>query len=256
MGFDGAAVDYDRFMGRYSGRLSAPFADFAGVRAGQRVLDVGCGPGALTRELVDRLGASAVAGVDPSVSYAASARERFPGVRIEMAPAGALPFEDAEFDAVLAQLVVHFLADPVHDLREMARVTRAGGVVAACVWDHAGGTSPLSRFWDVLSKTDPDAPNESDLPGARAGQLSEYLVRAGFSDVTETVLTVRVLHPTFEDWWEPYLRGAGPVGTYMDGLDEEGRDRLERAVRSEMPIGPFEVSGSAWAARGTVPAAE
>lgn len=142
MGFDGAAIDYDRFMGRYSTLLSAPFADFAGVRAGQRVLDVGCGPGALTGELVARVGASSVAGVDPSASYAASARERFPDLRVETASAGDLPFDDAEFDAALAQLVVHFLADPVHDLREMARVTRPGGIIAACTWDHAGGTSP------------------------------------------------------------------------------------------------------------------
>lgn len=197
-------------------------------------------------------GAESVAGVDPSVSYAASARERFPKVRIEVAPAGALPFENGEFDAALAQLVVHFLADPVHDLREMARVTRADGVVAACVWDHAGGTSPLSRFWDVLSTTDPDAPNEADLPGTRGGQLGKYLRSAGLRDITETVVTVSVLHPTFEDWWEPYLRGAGPVGAYISSLDAAGRDRLERTLRSEMPAAPFEVSGSAWAARGTV----
>ncbi len=254
MGFDGAAVDYDRFMGRYSTGLSAPFADFAGVRAGHRVLDVGCGPGALTGELVARVGPAAVAGVDPSVSYAMSARERFPGVRIEVARAGALPFEDAAFDAVLAQLVVHFMADPVHDLREMARVTKPGGVVAVCVWDHAGGTSPLSRFWDVLSSVDPDAPDEATLPGTRQGQLGEYLNSAGLHDVTETVLSVQVLHPTFEDWWEPYLRGAGPVGSYIESLDEAGRERLERTLRAEMPEAPFEMGGSAWAARGVVPA--
>jgi SAM-dependent methyltransferase len=253
MGFDGAAIDYDRFMGRYSAGLSAPFADFAGVRPGQRVLDVGCGPGALTAELVARVGASSVAGVDPSASYAAAARERFPEVRIEVVPAGALPFEDAQFEATLAQLVVHFMADPVHDLGEMARVTRVGGVVAACVWDHAGGTSPLSRFWEVLSTTDPDAPHESDLPGTRQGQLGEYLTRAGFVDVTETVLTVSVRHPTFEDWWEPYLHGAGPVGSYIDSLDDEGRRRLELTLRSEMPTGAFEMRGTAWAARGVVP---
>ena len=252
MGFEGAADDYDRFMGRYSAGLSRPFADFAGVEAGQRVLDVGCGPGALTNELVARVGASHVAGVDPSVSYASSARERFPGVRIEVSTAGDLPFQDAEFDAVLAQLVVHFLADPVHDLREMARVTRVGGVVAACTWDHGGGTSPLSRFWDVLSATDPSAPNEAELPGTRSGQLSEYLSDAGFADITETVLTVHVLHPTFEDWWGPYLRGAGPVGAYISSLDEARLARLEETLRAAMPPAPFEVSGSAWAARGTV----
>lgn len=254
MGFDGAAVDYDRFMGRYSRGLSAPFADFADVRAGQRVLDVGCGPGALTAELVARVGASSVVGVDPSVSYADAACARFPGVRIEVAPAGALPFDDAFFDVVLAQLVVHFMADPVHDVREMARVTRPGGVVAACVWDHAGGTSPLSRFWDVLSRMDPNAPSEAALPGTRQGQLGEYLTRAGLVDVVETVLTVRVRHPSFEDWWEPYLRGAGPVGSYIDALDAAGRARLERALRAEMPTAPFEVTGAAWAARGAVAA--
>jgi SAM-dependent methyltransferase len=254
MGFDGPAIDYDRFMGRYSAGLSAPFADFAGVQAPQRVLDVGCGPGALTRELIERLGASSVTGVDPSVSYAASAHQRFPGVRIEVAFAGNLPFDDAEFDASLAQLVVHFLPDPVRDLRELTRVTRAGGVVAACVWDHAGGTSPLSRFWDVLSRMDPAAPSEADLPGTREGQLGEYLSRAGLQDVTETVLTVRVQHPTFDDWWEPYLHAAGPVGSYLLSIDTSSLDRLERTLRSKMPPGAFEVAGSAWAARGIVPA--
>ncbi|MET0811989.1 MAG: methyltransferase domain-containing protein [Microbacterium sp.] len=252
MGFDGAAEDYDRFMGRYSAGLSAPFADFAGVQAGWRVLDVGCGPGALTSELVARVGAASVAGVDPSESYAASARERFPAVRIEVATAGALPFPDAEFDAALAQLVVHFLKDPVHDLGEMARVTRPGGTVAACTWDHGGGTSPLSRFWEVLSTTDPSAPSEAELPGTRSGQLSAYLREAGLDDISETLLTVSVRHPTFEDWWNPYLRGAGPVGAYIDSLDDAGRARLEATLRTEMPPAPFEVTGSAWAARGTV----
>ena len=252
MGFDGTAVDYDRFMGRYSAGLSAPFADFASVHSGQRVLDVGCGPGALTGELVARLGEGAVTGVDTSPSYVASARERFPGVRIELAQAGALPFGDGGFDAVLAQLVVHFMSDPVHDLGEMARVTRVGGVVAACVWDHAGGTSPLSKFWDVLSALDPEAPSEAALPGTREGQLAEYLSDAGLVDIAQTVLTVRVVHPTFDDWWEPYLRGAGPVGAYIDALDAQGRERLERTLRAEMPEPPFEIGGSAWAARGTV----
>lgn len=251
MGFDGAAVDYDRFMGRYSAGLSAPFADFAGVEAGQRVLDVGCGPGSLTGELVARVGAASVAAIDPSASYAASARERFPGARIEVAAAGALPFGDGEFDAVLAQLVVHFLTDPVHDLREMARVTRAGGVVAASVWDHAGGNSPLSRFWDVLSTIDPDAPSEAALPGTREGQLGDYLRAAGLYDITQSALMVRMLHPTFEDWWTPYLHGAGPVGAYIASLDAAGLDRLETALRAEMPAGPIEVTGVAWAARGT-----
>src|SRR5438270_4300541 len=131
-------------MGRYSAPLAPELADFALIAAGQRVLDVGCGPGALTAELVRRLGPDAVAAVDPSEPFVAAARQRQPGVNVQRASAERLPFEDRAFDAALAQLVVHFMADPVVGLREMARVTREHGAVAACVWDHAGAQGPLS----------------------------------------------------------------------------------------------------------------
>src|ERR1700729_1943675 len=134
-------------MGRYSEPLAVQFADLAGIGRGQRVLDVGCGPGALTAELVSRAGADAVSAVEPSASFAAAVRERLPGADIRLAAAERLPFATDIFDAALAQLVVHFMADPVAGLREMARVTRPGGVVAACVWDHAGGRGPLAAFW-------------------------------------------------------------------------------------------------------------
>ncbi len=140
--FDVAADAYDRFMGRYSQLLSPQMADLAGVRPGQRVLDVGCGPGALTAELVTRLGPEGVGAVDPSEPFVAAARARHPGVDVSQASAEELPFADGSFDAALAQLVVHFMKDPVAGLAEMARVTRPGGVVAACVWDHAWRPGP------------------------------------------------------------------------------------------------------------------
>src|SRR5450631_1326836 len=146
MSFDVPAEAYDQFMGRYSRQLSVQLADLAGVRHGQRVLDVGCGPGALTAELVTRLGAAAVSAVDPSEPFVAAARVRNPGVEVLWASAEQLPFPDRSFDAALAQLVVHFMTDPVAGLAEMARVTRPDGVVAACVWDHGGGQGPLSQF--------------------------------------------------------------------------------------------------------------
>src|SRR6188472_135991 len=146
MGFDVAAERYDRFMGRYSALLSPQMADLAGVTAGQRALDVGCGPGALTRELVSRVGAEAVSAVDPSEPFVEAVRERLPGVHVERASAERLPFADGSFDRVMAQLVVHFMADPLGGLAEMARVARPGGVVAACVWDHAGNKGPLGTF--------------------------------------------------------------------------------------------------------------
>src|SRR5918992_5708725 len=138
MSFAAGAQAYDRFMGRYSVPLAPKLADFAGVDAGQRVLDVGCGPGALTTELVGRVGPAFVAAVDPTEGFVEAARERHPGVDVRVARAEQLPYADDTFDAALAQLVVHFIADPVAGLRDMGRVTREDGVVAACVWDHAG----------------------------------------------------------------------------------------------------------------------
>src|SRR4051795_12345863 len=141
-------------MGRYSVPLAPSLADFAAVSPGQRALDVGGGPGALTSELARRLGPEAVSAVDPSEPFVAAARERHPGVSVQRAAAEDLPFEDDTFDVALAQLVVHFMADPVGGLREMARVCRPGGVVAACVWDFAGERAPLSTFWLAVGQLD------------------------------------------------------------------------------------------------------
>src|SRR5918999_2418041 len=197
MTFNVAAESYDRFMGRYSLLLSPQMADFAGVQGGQRVLDVGCGPGALTAELVARLGASAVAAVDPSESFVAAARARHPGVDVRLASAERLPFADGAFDASLAQLVVHFMTDPVAGLAEMARVTRRDGVVAACVWDHAGGQGPLSLFWDAARELDPDVEDESQLAGSREGHLAQLFQAAGLHEIEESTLSVNVEHPSF-----------------------------------------------------------
>ena len=250
MGFEVAAQAYDRFMGRYSVGLAAPMADLAGVRAGQRILDVGCGPGALTGELVARLGSSAVAAVDPSASFVSAARERNPGVDVRLAPAEALPFDDDAFDAALAQLVVHFMRDPVAGLREMARVTRPGGAVAACVWDHAGGQGPLGVFWDAVHSIDPDAPDESGLAGAREGHLAELFAAAGLEAIESTVLSVRVEHPSLEEWWEPFTFGVGPAGEHVSRLAAGDRDRLRENCRALLPDPPFTVSARAWAVRG------
>jgi SAM-dependent methyltransferase len=245
-----AADAYDRFMGRYSVPLAPRFADFAGVDSGQRVLDVGCGPGALTAELVSRLRADAVAAVDPSEPFVAAARERHPGVRVERAAAEKLPFREREFDAALAQLVVHFMTDPVAGLREMARVTHEDGVVAACVWDHAGGRAPLSAFWEAAHELDPDVLDESQLAGAREGHLTELFEAAGLREIEDGALSVDVEHPSFEDWWEPFTLGVGPAGAYAAGLDPEPQTRLRERCRELLPTAPFVLSARAWVARG------
>jgi len=251
MTFAVAADAYDRFMGRYSVPLAPQLAALADVVVGQRVLDIGCGPGALTTELVRRLGPDAVTAVDPSEPFVAAARERHPGVNVQRASAENLPFPDRAFDAALAQLVVHFMADPVAGLREMARVTRKHGVVAACVWDHAaGGEGPLSLFWDAVHELDPDVDDESELAGAREGHLTELFEAAGLREIEETHLAVNVEHPTFEDWWEPFKLGVGPAGDYTARLDPERQGQLRERCREGLPAAPFVLTARAWAARG------
>ncbi|HZB23803.1 MAG TPA: methyltransferase domain-containing protein [Gaiellaceae bacterium] len=250
MGFDVAAESYDRFMGRYSVLLAPGFADFAGVDGMMRVLDVGSGPGALTAELVARLGAEAVKAVDPSPSFVDAARDRNPGVDVRESPAEQMPFCDDEFDASLAQLVVHFMSDPVGGLREMKRVTRPDGVVAACVWDLAGGQAPLSLFWAAARDVDPEVTGESQMAGTRQGHLSELFADAGLRDVEETALPVSLEHSSFEDWWEPYVLGVGPAGSYFARLDADRQDALRARCRELVPDPPFVLESRAWAARG------
>jgi SAM-dependent methyltransferase len=254
MGFDVAADAYDRFMGRYSRHLSPQMADLAGVLAGseQRALDVGCGPGALTGELVARLGADAVAAVDPSPPFVEAVRVREPDVEVHLAAADALPFSDGAFDVAIAQLVVHFMPDPVAGLREMRRVTRDGGVVAACVWDHAGRRGPLRTFWRAAHELDDDVRDEGGVPGARQGHLGELFRAAGLRDITETELAVHLAHSSFEEWWAPYENGVGPAGGYVAGLSADRRAALRERCRALLPEAPFEMTSVAWAARGVV----
>ena len=250
MTFDVAADAYDAFMGRYSRLLSGQLADLASVRPGQRVLDVGCGTGLLTGELVARLGPDAVAAVDPSEPFVAATRERHPGVDVRRAPAERLPFSDGVFDAAIAQLVVHFMTDPVAGLAEMGRVTRRDGVVAACVWDHGGANGPLRLFWEAARALDPGVDDESSLPGTRAGHLVELFGAAGLRSIEATALSVHLEHPSFDAWWEPFTHGVGPAGAYLASLDEGRRARLREACRRRVPSERFVVTAVAWAARG------
>ena len=250
MGFEVTAAAYGSFMGRFSEPLAPAFVKASGVSAGQRVLDVGAGPGALTAVLVEVAGADRVAAVDPSQSFVAALRDRLPGVDARAGSAEDLPWDDASFDAALAQLVVHFMRDPVAGLREMGRVTRPGGTVSACVWDHAGGGGPLSLFWDAVHELDPLAGGERGLAGAREGHLAELFSEAGLADVGSGMLSVEVGFASVDEWWEPFTYGVGPAGAYVADLDDAGREALKAECASRLPDGPFTLTASAWLATG------
>ena len=250
MSFDVGADAYGQFMGRYSEPLAAAFVGLLGDGAGRRVLDVGCGPGALTAELLKKF--EAVSAVDPSEPFVAAARARFPELDVQQAAAETLPFDDDTFDVAAAQLVVNFMTDPVAGLVEMARVTHRDGLIAASVWDHAGGKGPLSVFWQAAHDVDPQVKDESGLAGAREGQLAELFDLAGLHDVESGVLTVHVECATFDDWWQPYTFGVGPAGAHVLGLSDEQRQALQDRCAEILPRAPFEIAASAWFALGRV----
>jgi SAM-dependent methyltransferase len=247
--FSASAEAYDRFMGRYSSRLAAQMADLAGVEAGQRVVDVGCGPGALTDELVSRVGAGEVTAVDPAPQFVAAVQERYPGVGTHIAPAEDLPLESGTFDAALAQLVVHFMGDPVRGISEMARVTRDGGIVVACVWDHGGKRTPIAPFWDAARDIDPTIEDEGHMAGGREGHLVELFEAAGLEQAEGTALHVRGEHSTFDDWFQPFTLGVGPAGATFQAWPTEKQQAVEARARELLPE-PITLETYAWAARG------
>jgi SAM-dependent methyltransferase len=248
--FDVAGDAYDRFMGRYSRPLAARFADWLEVAPGQRATDVGCGPGALTGVLVERLGAESVRAIDPSAPFVEACRERFPGVDVRQGAAESLPFEDATSDVAAACLVVHFMTDPVAGVGEMRRVTRPGGRVGATVWDLAGSRAPMWPLWDAVAELEPRHPGERHFPGGSRTALVEILEAAGLREVESAEIEVTVTHPRFEEWWEPYHHGVGPAGDAVAALGPDGRRRLEEVLRRRLGDGPFELTAVAYAARG------
>ena len=196
MQFAGPADHYDRFMGRYTPTLAVALADAAGVTAGMHVVDVGCGPGGLATELAARVGAENVAAIDPAAQFAAVCRERNPGADVREGVAEALPWSDATFDAALSSLVIGFMGDPDRGVSEMARVTRPGGTVAACMWDTAGGgMKMLDYFWDAVREVEPDAGGEREMAGTRDGDIADRMTRTGLEEVVSGALTAcRGLH--------------------------------------------------------------
>lgn len=254
MSFDVAAEAYDRFMGRFSQPLAVAFADWSGVASGSRVLDVGCGPGALLAALSARTAPDQLAGIDPSESFLAAARERFPWADLRHGSAEDLPFDDDAFDAALAQLVVHFMTDAAAGVAEMARVTRPGGTIATCVWDFAGGRAPQSVFWAALGSIVPGIEDESRRTGAQRGDLAGLLRTAGCADVVEGEISVEIGFPGFEEWWTPYTLGVSPAGAALARLDDDDRAAVKERALALLPPSPFTITATAWAARGTAPA--
>ena len=254
--FLASGAAYDHFMGRYSRALAPVFADAAGVTPKQVALDVGCGPGALTSVLVERLGADHVCAFDPSPPFVEECAVRHPGVDVRIGRAEAIPFEDRRFDRALAQLVVPFVSDADAAAAELRRVLRPGGVVAACVWDAADGMQMLHAFWDAAAAVVPGVDQQRNVRFGRAGETRALLDRAGFIDVTETTLRVHSTYGDLDDLWAGFLAGIGPAGSFLVSLPERDRAAMREALlrRLGSPSGAFTLGATARCALGRAPA--
>jgi ubiquinone/menaquinone biosynthesis C-methylase UbiE len=252
MTFAAPAESYDRYMGRWSRRLAPLMADFAGVEAGMQVLDVGAGPGSLTEHLAARVGAERAAAAEPSRPFAEACAAAVPGADVRAASAEHLPWEDGAFDAVLSQLVVNFLDDPAQGAREMRRVARRGGTVAACVWDYAE-MGMLRTFWDAALALDRDAPAEHLVMGfGKPDELQALWRSAGLDEIATLQLEVAEEYADFDDYWEPFTAGVGPGGGYCAALPADAREALREQCRRRLgdPAGAFRLEARATAVRG------
>jgi SAM-dependent methyltransferase len=255
-----SAAVYEEMMGRWSRRLAAPFISFARIGGAATVLDVGCGTGSLTFALAEFAPKVTVTGIDISQAYVDYARSKVtdPRLTFEQGDATALPYEDGAFGSTLSLLVLNFVPDAEKAAREMARVTRRGGVVAASVWDFRGGLTHLRVFMDTAAVLDPGAEvlrsRLCSAPLTGPGELAAAWTEMDLREVEQASLTIRMEFRSFADYWEPWLGGQGVVGPYVASLNEEKRMLIERHLRLAYLAGGEDgarsFAATAWAVRG------
>lgn len=252
---------YERLMGRWSRQVASSLVEFACVEDGARILDVGCGTGSLVTALLEQQKRLDVFGVDSAKPYIDYTRRKIrdPQLTLEEADAQSLPFPDDSFDRCLSLLVLNFIPDARRAVEEMYRVTRPGGIVVAAVWDYGDGMEMLRILWDTAIELDPGAEpkHERNMPYCRQGELADLWTETGLQQVKEIPLHSTLRFTSFDDYWEPFLTGVGPSGSYVSSLPKQRQKELRDLVHDRLASGHddqrFALQVRAWAVRGTVP---
>ena len=256
-----SADAYELYVGRWSRLAARDFLEWLRPPLGLRWLDVGSGTGAFTTTLLTMAEPARVDGVDPSPQFVehASSVVIDPRARFSVGNALELPFEDSTFGAAAAALVLNFVPDPLVGVKEMRRVVRSGGLVAAYVWDYAGEMRMMRVFWDAAVELDPSAASldeGSRFAVCKPDALAGCFLAAGLSDVSVTAIDVDMRFRDFDDYWMPFLGGQAPAPAYATSLPTEDRERLRELIRMRLPTasnGSIQIVSRAWAVRGTVP---
>ncbi len=250
---------YELYVGRWSREVAPRFLSWLGTPAGQRWLDVGCGTGALCAAILERSSPASVVGVEPAEGFLRAARENL-GSRAELFRGSAeqIPLPGGSVDVVVSGLVLNFVPEPEAALTEMARVARAGGTIAAYVWDYAGRMELMRIFWDAAVTLDPEAASLDEgvrFPLCRPETLTALFAGAGLRRVETAAIDIATRFADFEDYWRPFLGGQGPAPSYAMSLDEAARGRLRERIRGQLRAqadGSIALTARAWAVRGAV----